>query len=143
MIVRTTDDLSPQALQEYQICADQIMPLFKGDLTKWNIFWDLFVISIHNTNDISTIDKFNYLNSLLNGPTVRCILGLPLKETSCETAIGIIKDRFCKCQQIITAHMDELIRLQGCNNDRANTLRFFYDKVSVYVRGLRAMGVLS
>ena len=47
------------------------MSRFKGELTKWNSFWDSFNASIHENNDISTIDKFNYLNSLLEGNAAR------------------------------------------------------------------------
>ena len=42
----------------------QTMSRFKGDLTKWNCFWDSFNASIHKNNEISTIGKFIYLNSL-------------------------------------------------------------------------------
>ena len=118
------------------------MPRFKGELTKWNSFWDSFNASIHENNDISTIDKFNYLNSLLEGNAARAIHGLPLTELNYHAAIEILKDRFSKPQAIISAHMDELLKLQVCN-DRVNSLRLFYDKVSVHVRGLQSLGVSS
>ena len=38
---------------------------FEGDLTKWMTFWDTFKSSVHNNPSLSKIDKFNYLNSLL------------------------------------------------------------------------------
>ena len=41
------------------------MRQFDGDLTKWSTFWDSFESSIHNSRELSCVDKFNYLNSLL------------------------------------------------------------------------------
>ena len=38
--------------------------------------------------------------------------------------------------------MDELLKLHVCD-DRVNSLRLFYDKVSVHVRGLQSLGVSS
>ena len=38
---------------------------FNGDLTKWSTFWDSFESSIHHHPDLSDIDKFNYLCTLL------------------------------------------------------------------------------
>jgi hypothetical protein len=109
------------------------MPQFNGDLTKWNSFLDSFNSTIHENDDISIIDKFNYLHSLLEGKAARAIHGLPLTESNYSSAIEILKDRFSKPQAIISAHMDELLKLQVCNN-RPNALRSFYNKVSVVVR---------
>ena len=38
---------------------------FSGDLTTWTTFWDSFESAVHNNPDLSCIDKFNYLHSLL------------------------------------------------------------------------------
>ena len=45
----------------------------------WQSFWDSFKSAIHKNSDISTIDKFNYLNSLLRGNAARTVQGLTLK----------------------------------------------------------------
>ena len=37
---------------------------FKGQVTKWNSFWDSFESAVHNNHEISKIDKFSYLNSM-------------------------------------------------------------------------------
>ena len=38
---------------------------FNGDITKWASFWDSFDSAIHSNASLSGVDKFNYLNSLL------------------------------------------------------------------------------
>ena len=37
--------------------------------------------------------------------------------------------------------MDEIIKLLPSTSDRPSSLRFVYDKLSVYVRGLKFLGV--
>ena len=41
---------------------------FNGEITKFQTFWDSFSSAIHTNTELSPIDKFNYLKSLLEGP---------------------------------------------------------------------------
>ena len=53
------------------------------------------------------------------------------------------QDRFGKTEQIILAHMDELIKTPPCHNDHPMSLRCVYDQISVCTRGLASLGVSS
>ena len=75
---------------------------------------------MHENNEISKIDKFNYLNSLLEGPAALTIQGLTLNY---DSAIELLKKRFGNTQQIIATHMEELLRLPASHGDRAQSLR--------------------
>ena len=55
--------------------------------------------------------------------------------------VEILHKRFGRTQQIITSHMDELLKLPACPNDRISSLRYVYDKISVHIRGLASLGV--
>ena len=116
---------------------------FTGDITKFCIFWEGFQSTVHNNPGLSCIDKFNYLKSILDGNAARAIQGVPLTEGSYEAAVKILQGRFGKKQQIISAHIEELLKLQGCPNDKASEIRYVYDKINVHVRGLEALGVTS
>ena len=121
-----------------------ILPRFRGDVTKWTSFWDSYKTAVHENMAISPIDKFNYLNSLLEGPASRSIQGLSLTEANYKSAIEILHERFGRTQQIISAHMEELLKLPSCStSERSNSLRFVYDKISVHIRGLSSLGVAS
>ena len=43
------------------------LPKFKGDIVKFTAFLDSFKSSVDDNRDISVVDKFNYLYSLLEG----------------------------------------------------------------------------
>ena len=45
----------------------------------------------------------------MEGPARRAVQGLTLTEVNYDSAVEILKERFHKSQQIISAHMDELM----------------------------------
>ena len=114
---------------------------FSGDVTKYRTFWDSFDSAVNQNPSLSAIDKFNYLQSLLDGPAAAAIQGLILSEANYTAALDLLKERFGKTQQVISAHMDQLLRLPSCVGDKASQIRAVYDKISVHVRGLDALGV--
>ena len=97
------------------------LPKFKGQVMKWGSFWDSYSSAIHDNKEISNIDTFNYLNSLLEGAALRAIQGLALTGANYDSAIEIVKERFGKPQQIITAHMDEILKILP-STDRLSSL---------------------
>ena len=107
------------------------------------MFWDSYKLSVHDNNDIATVNKFNYLKSLLEGPANRCIQGLPITVSNYEGAIELLQQRFGKPQQVISTHMEELLKLPAFTNDKPSSLRYIFDKVNVHIRGLASMGVAS
>ena len=92
---------------------------------------------------ISIIDKFNYLRSLLEGPAAKSIQGLPLTESNYNSAKQILEGRFGRTQQVISAHMDDLLKIQACSGDKISHLRAVYDKIHINVRGLESLGVTA
>ncbi|KAK6165454.1 hypothetical protein SNE40_022380 [Patella caerulea] len=89
---------------------------------------------------MSSIDKFNYLHSLLERTASRSIHGLTLSDSNYKAAVDILHERFGNTHQIISAHMYELLKIPNCSDDSAQ-LRFMYDKISVIIRGLESLGV--
>ena len=50
--------------------------------------------------DLSSIDKFNYLKALVEGPAANTILGLTLTEANYAAAVELLKEYYGKKQQI-------------------------------------------
>ena len=111
-----------------------VLPKFRG-------FWDRFESAVHNNPSLSTVDKFTYLHTLLEGTAARSIQGLALTDANYNAATEILKSRFGNTQQVISAHMDDLLKLPVCHGDKTSQLRLIYDKIWVNVRGLEALGV--
>ena len=81
------------------------------------------------------------MKALLEGPAARSIQGLTLTAANYNTALEILQDRFGKRQQIISAHMDDLLKLPSCMDNKPQHLRTIYNKIYVNVRGLEALGI--
>ena len=62
------------------------LPKFNGRVTEWNSFWDSFNSAIHSNPSISNVNKFNYLQSLLEGSASRAIKGLTLTSANYDNA---------------------------------------------------------
>ena len=50
----------------------------------------------------------------------------------------MLKERYGNKQMIISAHMDELLKIPACVNDKASSLRTVFEKI-----GLASLGVSS
>ena len=117
---------------------------FNGDLTRWIAFWDSFESSIHHNADLSDVERFNYLNSLLEGSASEAICGLKLTGANYSEAIDILKRRFGNKQQIIAKHMDVLLGLEAITSQHnLRGLHYLCDLIESQVRSLRSLGVPS
>ena len=73
--------------QRSQVSANPKLPKinlkrFNGDITKFYTFWESFESAVHNNEELSAVDKFNYLHSLLDGAAASSVQGLPFKADS-------------------------------------------------------------
>ena len=85
---------------------------------------------MYNNDDILKVDKFNYLNSLLEGAAFKTIQGLTLSEVNYDAVVSMLKERFGNPQQIISAHMEGLLKVPNCTGDRPTSLRAVYGPYS-------------
>ena len=115
---------------------------FNGDLTRWVTFWDSFSSSIHTKPTLSSVDKFNYLISLLDSAAAEAIAGLTITSANYDEAIATLKKRFGNPQLIVNRHMEALLSTAAVSSHLdIKGLRKLYDTVEAHVRGLRALGV--
>ena len=132
----------PQSTPNRSKLLKLVLPKFRGDVTQWRTFWDSFNRAIHTNSYLTMINKFNHLNSWLEGQALRAIQGLTLSESNYQViTIDILHQRLGKTQHIISTHMDELLKIPAFTTDKTLQLRLIYDKISINVRGLEALGV--
>jgi hypothetical protein len=117
---------------------------FNGNIMEWTPFWDSYSSSIHENPNLSDIDKFNYLHSLLEKSAAEAISGLKITSANYQEAIDILDKRFGNQQQIVNAHMNGLLNLPKVTNvDDLKALRQLHDKVESHMRGLKSLEVDS
>ena len=117
---------------------------FNGNLTAWTTFWDSFESIIHLNPELTNIDKFNYLNSLLEQSAAESISGLRLTNANYEEAVAVLKKRYGNKQQIISTHMDALLNLEAVtSHSYFKSLRYLRDQIESHIRSLKSLGIPS
>ena len=115
---------------------------FDGDITQWLPFWDRYEAAVHSNEELSAIQKYTYLRSLVEGQAKEAIAGLSLSTENYSNAVKILKKRFGNKQSIIAKHMDILLNIEqvtAANNLVA--LRRLQDQVEANTRALQSLGV--
>lgn len=64
---------------------------FNGILTQWTPFWDSYKCAIHENIELSKVDKFNYLRSMVSNTALEAISGLTLTGANYDEAIDLLK----------------------------------------------------
>lgn len=90
-----------------------VLKTFNGDLTKWETFWSTFESSIHLHPTLSAVDKFTYLNSLLEGPAMRAVAGLKLSAGNYTEAIDTLKKIWKQAANHLSTY-GHLVRTRIC-----------------------------
>lgn len=115
---------------------------YGGDPKRWTTFWDQFRESIHNNDQLSKIEKFQYFKSYLVGKAEEAISGLSVADANYDVALELVKERFGQKDLIINEHLTQLLNLKEVpSSNNVGELRGLYDKVNVHVRSLEALGV--
>ena len=115
---------------------------FNGKADQWQEFWDSFESSVHGNEELSKVDKFSYLEYLVQEPARAVISGFKLTEENYESAVRLLHERYAKPVAIKRAHIHELENTSPVYNERnIGRLRAFYDHIETHVRGIDAMGI--
>ena len=67
---------------------------FNEDIIEWKGFWDQFKSTVHENNNISAIEKFNYLRTLLDDLALSAISGLTISAENYGQALEILQARY-------------------------------------------------
>ena len=117
---------------------------FHGNPIEWYPFWESFESAVHKNSNLSGVDKFNFLKSLLTGIAQSVVTGLALTSANYEKAVELLKRRFGNRQVVISSHMEALTKIpKVASTSEVKRLRSLYDTVESHVRGLESMEISS
>lgn len=119
----------------------QLRP-FSGDLIQWTSFWDSFQTAVHNNGQLSEIEKFNYLNSLLEHTAREAISGFALTAANYHQAICLLKKGFGGKQQIVDKHLEVLFNIDPVvSGNNVRGLRHLFDTATSHICSLQSLNV--
>ena len=88
---------------------------FAGNLTQWTSFWESFQSAVHDNDELTDTEKFNYLNSLMERSAKEAISGFLLTAGNYYEAIKTLQKRFGSRQHIVDKHLDILFSVDTSN----------------------------
>ena len=114
------------------------IPMFNGDVLKWQEFWDAFEATI-DKGKYSSVDKMNYLKSKLTNEALDAISRYQLSNSNYKVVVDVLKQRFGNPQLIINAHYRKLSHLPAATN-QSGKLRQCYDAMECHLHSLEELG---
>lgn len=118
------------------------LPTFEGDVLEWQSFWDSYESAIHTNQSLSDVQRFTYLKSLLKYEALQTVSGFAITNTNYGKAVTLLHERYGQKHKIIQTYMQALLDLPAPVNT-ISSLRSFYDKTEIYIRGLESLGQME
>ena len=137
--VRDSDTHTPPTHSRVKLPKLQLHS-FSGNLTQWTSYWDSYQTAIHNNEQRTDIEKFNYLNSLLESSAREAISGFSLTAANYREAISLLKKRFGVKQHIVDKHLEELFNIESVvSANNVHGLRRLLDTVTSHIHSLSVL----
>ncbi|KAG8174211.1 hypothetical protein JTE90_015693 [Oedothorax gibbosus] len=115
------------------------IPIFTGDFFEWPSFKDLLCAVVHDNANLSKIEKFQYLKSLLADTPATLIRHMPMAESSYDEAWNKIVQRYGKNKKIVTSLITTFLSQPKITNATDSALRKLADTTDVVIRGLKTL----
>lgn len=115
------------------------IPAFHGDILEWSSFKDTFDSAIGNNPDLSKVQKFTYLKTLVKGEALRHIADLTLTDANYDIAYQQLHDRYQNKRKITMALLDRLRSIPKSNG----TARSIKDIADIAQRTERSLQILG
>lgn len=114
------------------------VPVFDGKYSEFKSFFDLFSSSIHNNNNLSAAQKFQYLKGLLKEDPANLIRHLQVSDQNYEEALNKLKERYDKPSLVVDSLIETFLKIPKA--DESQELRKLANVADEVIRGLRAQG---
>ena len=107
-------------------------------------FWDQFNSSIHSNEDISDVNKFNYLHSFICDEAREMISRLVPTSSNYKTAVDILQKGYGNTQVLISSFMNKFVTLVKVKNDKdIKGLRKRLDQTESSIQNLISLDVTT
>lgn len=116
------------------------VPTFDGSCDRWLEFRDTFQSLVHESTQISSIQKFHYLKSSLKGSAALVIDSVEFSADNYSVAWELLLNRFNNNKLLIHSHIKALFTLQALTKEAPDLLRNLID---TYLKNLRALKILG
>lgn len=117
------------------------LPSFTGRYEEWISFKHSFSTLIRDNEELSNIEKLQYLRSSLKDEALKKIQVLPITEDNYERAWNLLERSYDDFRMLISRHMSLLLHLPMQDKENAKGLMTLADESQQHVQSLATLGV--
>jgi hypothetical protein len=140
-IPATSSDVSPAVTRQISMESPIIpIPIFDGTIENWKSFYDVFHATVDQNNQLTSVEKFRYLQSFLTKKAAKSIESLVGTENNYSNAIAILKEKFHCPPQICLRHWNEILKYPKLTKETPEAIQSLIDTVNVHLRMLKNLG---
>ncbi|UYV69309.1 hypothetical protein LAZ67_6003213 [Cordylochernes scorpioides] len=141
----TTSDTSNSTSRRRVLLSKRKLPEFGGDVREWITFWSRFE-DIHNDEDLSDSDKYQYLVDCMleNSEAQQLVLSYPVSGKNYASVIKDLKERFGRDNMLIKVYVRDLLWLViRSAQERKVNFKDLVTKLNSQIRHLSMLGVTT
>lgn len=115
------------------------LPTFDGNYKNWPSFYDLFKSLIHENDELSNVEKFQYLLTSLEAEPLALVKGIPLTDTNYPVAFDMLERRYQNKRILATQYYNEIVNAPSIQRATSKDLRLILNIFSENVAALRVL----
>ncbi|KAI4477453.1 hypothetical protein M0802_014719 [Mischocyttarus mexicanus] len=115
------------------------VPRFEGEYLKWPEFKAMFSSVIGERENLSELERFQYLKSAVAGSAATLINHLPPMDSPFSTAWSLLTARYENERLIVNSHLERLLALEPMKYRRSSLLLKAVDIINETTQGLLAL----
>ncbi|XP_043461993.1 uncharacterized protein LOC122498365 [Leptopilina heterotoma] len=119
------------------------LPTFSGKVEEWLSFKDTFITMIHRRDDITNVEKLQYLKSVLKDEALRKIQVFAITDENYDRAWKLLQKSYEDKRTLISCHLNLLLRLPSQEKEFYQGLIALADKSQQHLQSLASLGVHS
>ncbi|XP_076384517.1 uncharacterized protein LOC143263391 [Megalopta genalis] len=116
------------------------LPTFDGTIENWSSFYDLFSSTIDRNENLTSVQKLQYLRSTLTGKAAACIKSLTTTDVNYPAAIEILKEKFDCPRKTLLRHCDAIREIPKLAKDTPEAIDDLLDTLNQHLRALNNLG---
>lgn len=116
------------------------MPTFDGSYEHWLEFRDKFLSLVHDSTEISDIQKFHYLKLSLKGSAELVVESVQFSADNYLVAWELLLNRYNNCHLLVHNHIKALFSIQPLTKESPTSIRRLIDTILKNLRALKMLG---
>jgi hypothetical protein len=116
------------------------LPTFDGTMEHWHSFYDSFLSTIDRSEQLTPVQKFQYLRTSLTGKAARTIQSLDITELNYPIALDTLENKFNCHRQVCMRHWDLLLDYPEITVETPEALDDFIETVKINLQALEKLG---